>query len=77
MVLGLTSCILFHDWILQPATWLKLKERLMPDGRFMVNCGGIGEASEKSQPESVDDTWVQNSTIKALSESFPGAVWFR
>ncbi|KAJ0081509.1 hypothetical protein Patl1_11921 [Pistacia atlantica] len=61
----------------EPATWLKLKERLMPDGRFMVNCGGIGEASETSQPESVDDTWLQNSTIKALSESFPGEVCWK
>ncbi|XP_031287797.1 uncharacterized protein LOC116146527 isoform X1 [Pistacia vera] len=61
----------------EPATWLKLKERLMPDGRFMVNCGGIGEASETSQPESEDDTWLQNSTIKALSESFPGEVCWK
>ncbi|XP_044497295.1 uncharacterized protein LOC123219406 isoform X3 [Mangifera indica] len=57
----------------EPATWLKLKERLMPNGRFMINCGGIvGEASDTSPPKSVHDRWMQNSTIKALSEAFPG-----
>ncbi|XP_072082308.1 uncharacterized protein [Arachis hypogaea] len=53
------------------------EERLMPDGRFMVNCGGIdGESS----PESLlsDETWLLNPTLKALSKAFPGQLsWKR
>ncbi|XP_015932584.1 uncharacterized protein LOC107458885 isoform X1 [Arachis duranensis] len=59
------------------STWLELQERLMPDGRFMVNCGGIdGESS----PESLlsDETWLLNPTLKALSKAFPGQLsWKR
>lgn len=50
----------------------------MPNGRIMVNCAGI-------EPESVatngkfklvlgDSVWMLNSTIKILSEAFPGQV---
>ncbi|XP_065847897.1 uncharacterized protein [Euphorbia lathyris] len=57
------------------ATWLKLNDRLMAGGRFMVNCGGVYETSS---PKSVDENWVNNSTLKALSEAFPGQVsWKR
>ncbi|XP_021668420.2 uncharacterized protein LOC110656125 isoform X2 [Hevea brasiliensis] len=64
------------------ATWLNLKDRLMPNGRFMVNCGGIHEKSDTIggiiHPKLVDGTWVENSTIKALFEAFPGQVsWKR
>ncbi|KAM1454966.1 hypothetical protein EV1_004341 [Malus domestica] len=61
-------------------TWLEIKNKLMPNGRLMVNCGGINEASdvrkEAAHPKhiSTDDSWLQNSTIKALSKAFPGQV---
>ncbi|XVE98971.1 hypothetical protein REPUB_Repub03eG0155800 [Reevesia pubescens] len=61
-------------------TWLELSDRLMPNGRFMVNCGGVNESSmdEKLHPQSFDDIWLQNSTIKALAKAFPGQVnWKR
>ncbi|PPD84650.1 hypothetical protein GOBAR_DD18426 [Gossypium barbadense] len=46
----------------------------MPGGRLMVNCGGVSESSldGKVQLPSIDDIWMQNSTIKALAEAFPG-----
>lgn len=64
------------------ATWLKLKDRLMPNGRFMVNCGGIDGVSDMTygtaQPKSMNDVWMHNSAIRALSEAFPGKVsWKR
>ncbi|XP_007028190.2 PREDICTED: uncharacterized protein LOC18598559 isoform X2 [Theobroma cacao] len=59
--------------------WLKLSDRLMPDGRLMVNCGGVSESSTdgKIHHQSVDDTWIQNSTIKALATAFPGQVHWK
>ncbi|KDP34909.1 hypothetical protein JCGZ_09197 [Jatropha curcas] len=61
------------------ATWLELNDRLMPGGRFMVNCGGIDEKLENenaiTNPKSID--WVQNSTVKALSKAFPGQVCWK
>ncbi|KAE8697745.1 S-adenosyl-L-methionine-dependent methyltransferases superfamily protein isoform 2 [Hibiscus syriacus] len=56
--------------------WLKLRDRLMPNGRFMVNCGGVSESSidGKVHHQSDDEIWIQNSTIKALAEAFPGQV---
>ncbi|XP_002526980.2 uncharacterized protein LOC8260364 [Ricinus communis] len=64
------------------ATWLKLNGRLMANGRIMANCGGINEKSDNADgtihPESIDGTWIENSTIKTLSEAFPGQVnWKR
>ncbi|MBA0793298.1 hypothetical protein Gohar_017715 [Gossypium harknessii] len=46
----------------------------MPGGRLMVNCGGVSESSLDGtvQHPSIDDIWMQNSTIKALAEAFPG-----
>ncbi|XP_021297486.1 uncharacterized protein LOC110426565 isoform X1 [Herrania umbratica] len=60
-------------------TWLNLSDRLMPDGRLMVNCGGVSESSMdgKIHHQSVDDTWIQNSTIKALAVAFPGQVHWK
>lgn len=52
----------------------------MPNGRLMVNCGGVDGASDvrdgTAHPKntSSDDSWLQNSTIKALSKAFPGQV---
>lgn len=61
------------------ATWLKLKDRLMLNGRFMVNCGGIDGVSDMTygaaRPKSMNDVWMHNSAIRALSEAFPGKVW--
>lgn len=60
--------------------WLELSDRLMPGGRLMVNCGGVSESSldGKVQHPSIDDIWMQNTTIKALAEAFPGQVnWKR
>ncbi|PPS05658.1 hypothetical protein GOBAR_AA14996 [Gossypium barbadense] len=56
--------------------WLELSDRLMPGGRLMVNCGGVSESSldGKVQHPSIDDIWMQNTTIKALAEAFPGQV---
>ncbi|XP_050278534.1 uncharacterized protein LOC126720258 isoform X3 [Quercus robur] len=65
-------------------TWLELNDRLMPNGRLMVNCGGIDEAADvidgvvHPKNSSIDGTWVQNFTIKALSKAFPGKLsWKR
>lgn len=64
----------------QAATWLKLYDKLMPDGRFMVNCGagkdGLPATNAVSQHDdsSMDDSWKLNATIKALCEAFPGQV---
>ncbi|XP_050368533.1 uncharacterized protein LOC126786679 [Argentina anserina] len=61
-------------------TWLKLKNLLMPEGRLMVNCGGIDSESDVNNGTvhptnlSTDSSWVQNPAIKALSEAFPGQV---
>ncbi|KAK9937295.1 hypothetical protein M0R45_014095 [Rubus argutus] len=61
-------------------TWLELKNLLMPKGRLMVNCGGIDGTPDLNNgtvhPNSIstDDSWVQNLTIQALSEAFPGQV---
>ncbi|XP_022767926.1 uncharacterized protein LOC111312150 isoform X3 [Durio zibethinus] len=83
--LKFTLMMLFHlDSIFLQAmpveTWLELSDRLMPDGRLMVNCGGVSESSidGKLHHQSVDDVWIQNSTIKALAKAFPGQVnWKR
>ncbi|GKV21845.1 hypothetical protein SLEP1_g31785 [Rubroshorea leprosula] len=54
------------------ATWLELKDRLMPKGRFMVNCGGISEASK-----TIDGNEIQNSTIRAMAAAFPGQLYWK
>ena len=54
----------------QAATWLQLSEKLMPGGRFMVNCGaGEGEAVSRD-----NETWKLNAAIRAMCEAFPGQV---
>ncbi|XP_004293819.1 PREDICTED: probable spermidine synthase-like [Fragaria vesca subsp. vesca] len=61
-------------------TWLDLETLLMPEGRLMVNCGGIDCASDVNNGTvnpnntSTDGSWVNNPAIKALSEAFPGQV---
>ncbi|KAJ6961997.1 polyamine aminopropyl transferase isoform X2 [Populus alba x Populus x berolinensis] len=62
------------------ATWLEMKGRLIPNGRLMVNCGGIEEsdAINERSTKSVDNAWVENQTIKVLCEAFPGQLsWKR
>ncbi|PSS11282.1 Polyamine aminopropyl transferase [Actinidia chinensis var. chinensis] len=59
------------------STWLDMYDKLMPNGRLMVNCGAANDgAANTTYPDasSIDGTWVQNSTIKALCQAFPGQV---
>lgn len=59
------------------STWLELHGKLMPNGRFMVNCGAANDGlSDTTSPESwsIDRSWVQNSTIRALCQAFPREV---
>ncbi|KAL8047412.1 hypothetical protein ABFX02_08G240200 [Erythranthe guttata] len=62
----------------QAATWLELNDKLMHNGRFMVNCGAGEEGSaamiSQNDDSSMDDTWRLNATIRALCEAFPGQV---
>ncbi|XP_068635968.1 uncharacterized protein [Aristolochia californica] len=56
-------------------TWLELSKRLMPNGRFMVNCGGANPKESNIGDENVchgDSVWLHNSTIEALCKAFPG-----
>ncbi|CAJ1958277.1 unnamed protein product [Sphenostylis stenocarpa] len=65
------------------STWLELQERLMADGRFMVNCGGVGGGpsamDESTDPEILpSESWLLNPALKALSKAFPGQLsWKR
>lgn len=65
----------------QVKTWLELNDKLMPNGRLMVNCGGTNDGV----PSTTDivtspglslfqSTCEQVSTLKALSKAFPGQV---
>lgn len=72
---------MFHSlFIWQVSAWLELNERLMANGRFMVNCGGIDGGSSimdgctDPQISSSDETWLLNPAMKALSKVFPGQV---
>jgi len=52
----------------------------MANGRFMVNCGGVGGGPSptdgSTDPETFwsDESWLLNPAMKALSEAFPGQV---
>ncbi|CAK8532144.1 unnamed protein product [Lathyrus sativus] len=70
--------------LLEVSTWLELRDRLMANGRFMVNCGGIDVDSSvafgSNDPENLsnDEAWSLNAAMKALSKAFPGQVsWKR
>ncbi|CAA0839292.1 S-adenosyl-L-methionine-dependent methyltransferases superfamily protein [Striga hermonthica] len=63
----------------QAATWRKLHDKLMPNGRFMVNCGAgqnrlsaTYEVRHKALP--MTEAWRLNPTIRALCQAFPGQV---
>ncbi|KAK6150675.1 hypothetical protein DH2020_015607 [Rehmannia glutinosa] len=64
----------------QATTWLELYDKLMPNGRFMVNCGAgqdrlpARDAVHEHDGSSMDDAWKLNATITALCEAFPGQV---
>ncbi|GJW19050.1 S-adenosyl-L-methionine-dependent methyltransferases superfamily protein [Tanacetum coccineum] len=49
-------------------TWLELHDKLMPNGRLMVNCGGSIDN---------DGPWEKNSTLYTLCKAFPGQVNWR
>ncbi|XP_054816556.1 uncharacterized protein LOC129316254 [Prosopis cineraria] len=61
----------------EDSTWLELHDRLMPGGRFMVNCGGTyggsdaSDASSDSETSSSDGIWFKNPALNALSKAFP------
>ncbi|XP_021740818.1 uncharacterized protein LOC110707092 [Chenopodium quinoa] len=45
-------------------TWLDMMDKLMPEGRIMVNCGGAKEVLNGGKE------WQVNLTIKALCQAF-------
>ena len=53
-----------YNFSLKANTWLELEKKLMPQGRIMINCGGVNAKQRKSHD------WVKNSTIKAMSSVF-------
>lgn len=62
------------------STWLELHDRLMANGRFMVNCGGIDGVDGSTDPKKLsnDEAWLLNAAIKALLKAFPGQLsWKR
>ncbi|CAA7058551.1 unnamed protein product [Microthlaspi erraticum] len=69
------------DQLQEVPIWLDLASRLMPNGRMMVNCAGIEAESvaTNGKVELVlgDSVWMLNSTIKILSEAFPGQVCWK
>ncbi|KAL8139042.1 hypothetical protein V2J09_005043 [Rumex salicifolius] len=57
----------------QTKTWLQLSERLMPNGRIMVNCGGSVNALLDEIDDSLipaDRNWTDNYTLKTMSSAF-------
>lgn len=65
----------------QVKTWLELNDKLMPNGRLMVNCGGTNDGVPSTTDivtspglSSFQSTCEQVSTLKALSKAFPGQV---
>lgn len=69
---------MFHNSLFawQVSTWLELHDRLMANGRFMVNCGGIDGVDGSTDPKKLsnDEAWLLNAAIKALLKAFPGQV---
>lgn len=50
-------------------TWLELGNKLMPNGRIMVNCGGATD--EISATVDNEGIWLLNSTLQTLYKAFP------
>lgn len=62
-------------------TWLELHDKLMPNGRLMVNCGGRNDVASTivnrpidNENVSDDGVWMKNSTLDVLCKAFPGQV---
>ncbi|ESQ39532.1 hypothetical protein EUTSA_v10001112mg, partial [Eutrema salsugineum] len=78
LVLELLLSVQLEAWVIDGIVpiWLDLASRLMPNGHIMVNCAEIEEekvaANGKPQLVLDDSVWMLNSTIKILSEAFPG-----
>ncbi|XP_047315689.1 uncharacterized protein LOC124919487 [Impatiens glandulifera] len=58
----------------EEATWLELFAKLMPNGRIMVNCGAARDGPLEQVSPDTDNTWLLNSTVKAMCKAFPGQV---
>lgn len=57
----------------QPETWQRLRERLKPGGRIMVNCGGsCVEADDRS---AKDGETTMQETLAAMVKVFPDEVF--
>ncbi|XP_024967595.1 uncharacterized protein LOC112507297 isoform X1 [Cynara cardunculus var. scolymus] len=56
-------------------TWLELNDKLMPNGRLMVNCGRRNDTIVNgSIGNENDNIWEKNSTLDVLCKAFPGQV---
>lgn len=65
---------LFNDGRVLPEleeakTWIEMKEKLMPGGRIMVNCGGASVDDRNSDQDLAG--WEQNYAIRAMKKAFP------
>lgn len=56
------------------ATWLQLKDKLMPNGRLMVNCGAADNDVSLYPEISSNGVWENNLSIKAMCQAFPGQL---
>ncbi|KAG7604928.1 putative S-adenosyl-L-methionine-dependent methyltransferase [Arabidopsis thaliana] len=67
------------DQLQEVPIWLELASRLMPNGRIMVNCAGIETELQNGKPQLLldDSAGMLNSTVKILSEAFPGQVCWK
>lgn len=56
----------------QVQTWLDLKDKLMPNGRLMVNCGASTNINGLTYTQN--SFRENNSTLDILCKAFPGQV---
>nr|XP_043640331.1 uncharacterized protein LOC122611373 [Erigeron canadensis] len=55
-------------------TWLELNNKLMANGRIMVNCGAANPSSDSTS----DGILETNSTLNTMCKAFPGQVnWMK
>uniref|UniRef100_A0A7N0UVI8 S-adenosyl-L-methionine-dependent methyltransferase n=1 Tax=Kalanchoe fedtschenkoi TaxID=63787 RepID=A0A7N0UVI8_KALFE len=59
--------------------WGRVKRRLRPGGRVMVNCGGAENvmADAGSRGGGGGDAWVVNLTVQAMWEAFKGELCWK
>lgn len=57
-------------------TWQRLRAKLRPGGRIMVNCGGscVEAAERKDGLERKDGDVTMRETVAAIAEAFPGEL---